>query len=112
MNKYYCSDGSRVSEATVNRNLTAAYRKKYAGEPHPYCRGCGQPSQGSAHSIPKSILKQLHKTELIWNPEMFWPACHRCNLIAENPQGEDFTKLRNHSQVVSVIELYISERLI
>ena len=109
---YYCSDGSRVSEATIKRKLSEAYRKKYDGEPHPLCEGCGLVSaQGSAHIVPKAELKELHMTELIWNPIMFFPACHSCNSIAENPSSDDFKKLRNLDTILSVLAMYSLERL-
>lgn len=59
MIKYYCSNGDRVSQATINRRLSQCYRKM--GNP-------GFPShRDHDHTISQARCKQLHKTELIWD---------------------------------------------
>jgi len=79
MNKYYCSDGSAVSQSTIDRRRSEAYRKKYVGEAHPSCEETGLPAQGSSHILSQSRAKSLHKTELIWEPDNFFPATHETN---------------------------------
>ena len=106
---YYCSDGTRVSEITIKKNLSASYKKTY-WDGQPCCQGCGEPSQGSAHIIPKARLKVLHLTEMIWNPIMYFSACHKCNVAIENPGGQDWKHLDNISELLDVIEKYDPER--
>lgn len=110
-NMYYCSDGRRVSEATIKANYTKAIREKYAGNPVQICQGCqAAQANGSAHIVPKARLKVLHLTELIWHPIMFFPACNRCNTICENPASEAITELKNYSYVKIIIERFDPER--
>lgn len=97
-----CSDGTVVSEATIKRKLTEAYREKYAGEPHPSCFECGQPAEGSGHIIPKSICKQLHKTELIWDFENFTAMCHSCNQKVENISSPEFKLLNGYEYYLEI----------
>lgn len=104
---YYCSDGERVSEATIQARYSKSIREKYAGQQVQMCRGCGiEHASGSAHIVPKAILKQMHMTELIWNPIMYFPACHRCNRICENVSSIEITKLNNYFEIKSVMEKY------
>lgn len=80
----FCSDGTKVSEATIQRRLSQAYRKKYEGNPHPRCTETGERAQGSSHIISQKRCRQLHKTELIWHPDNFFPATHEVNRRWEN----------------------------
>lgn len=107
-NYYYCSDGSKVSEATIKKNLSKAYREKY-GSQFAICEGCGGQAQGSAHIIPKARCKSLKMTQLIWNPLNFFPACHVCNRAIENPKGEGWKQLRNKDECLNVIKQYDPE---
>jgi|SRR5690242_20964972 len=105
MNLYYCSDGSRVSEATIKKRYSEAIQRAYVGSPQQVCRGCNQqPACGSAHTIARARLKQIHKTELIWDRRLFWPACHGCNRAIENPAGDEWKELKNISQLLPVIQ--------
>src|SRR5690606_25539089 len=73
-----------VSPATVERKRGDAYRAAYEGQPPQRCRGCGNPAQGSSHTISQQRCKQLHHSEWIWAQWNFWPACHRCNSAWES----------------------------
>jgi 5-methylcytosine-specific restriction endonuclease McrA len=108
MIKHKCSDGSQVSQATIDRKRSEAYRDRYDGRPQ-VCQGCGRPAEGSAHIIPQARCKQLHKTELIWSYENFFPACHKCNAAIENPKGKEWKKLLNLFDCLSVIKKYDPE---
>lgn len=109
MNMYYCSDGTRVSEATIQQRLSKAYRSKY-WDGRPACEGCGNIAMGSAHILPKARLKVLHLTEMIWNPEMFFPACHSCNLACEAIYSDEFKKLLCYDKCLTIIKNYDPER--
>jgi len=106
--KYFCSDGSRVSEATIKSNLSKSYRESDDGTTH--CRGCGARAEGHAHIVPKSRCKQLHKTELIWYPPNYFKACNRCNLAAENITSEAFRNLLNYYDCLRILREHDSER--
>jgi hypothetical protein len=83
MNKYSCSNGERVSQSQIDKRRSDAYKKLYAGEPHPMC-GCGKPAQGTMHLYPQALCKSSGQTEYIWSPVNLAPACHVCNAKCEN----------------------------
>lgn len=109
-NHYKCSNGESVTEATIQRNLSRAYKEHYLFSPSGACEGCGNQANGTAHIIPKARLKQLHLTELIWNPVVWFRACHTCNTIAENPSSEDIKTLMNFKRILAVTKKYDPER--
>jgi hypothetical protein len=109
MIKHKCSDGSQVSQATIDKRRSDAYKKRYADGSGSVCLGCGARSEGSAHIIPQARCKQLHRTELIWSEENFFPACHACNAAIENPKGDKWKKLLNLFDCLYVIEKYDNE---
>lgn len=103
-NKYY-------SDAQVKANLSKAYKEHYTFEPKGSCDGCGvNLAQGTAHIIPKSQLKILGLTSLIWNPEVWFKACHRCNIIAENPKSTAIKELLNYDRILEVTKKYDYQR--
>lgn len=83
MNKYTCSDGTRISQATIDRRRSEAYRDLYAGEPHPMC-GCNKPAQGTAHWVPQKICKDNGIAEYCYLSINMVAACHSCNSSIEN----------------------------
>lgn len=110
MIKYKCSDGSTVSEVTIKANLSRAYREYYLFQPKGSCEGCGKPATCTAHIVPKARLKVLHLTEKIWEPELWFRSCYRCNMVAENPSSDDIKKLMNFKRILRVTEKYDPER--
>lgn len=110
-NHYACSDGSRVTEATIKANLSKAYKKKYEGNENCQCFECGKNrAQGSAHIIPKARLKQLGKSELIWDWEMFVEACHSCNSKIENVSSPEFKLLNGYEYYLEIFRKFDRER--
>lgn len=109
-NKYFCSSGERVSEATVQKRLSEAYRGFYLFEPIGSCEGCGEPATCTAHIVPKAICKQLGKTEMIWNPFNWFRSCYRCNAIAENVSSDEIKTLLNYNQILEVTKVLDPQR--
>lgn len=103
--KYNCSNGERVSEATIKKRLSESYRRRYEGIPHPRCEETGLPAQGSSHIISKKRCKELGNTELIWNEENYFPATHDVNLRWE----ANDTKLRNYERYMDIVKKYDKE---
>src|SRR5688572_25363788 len=104
---FECSDGSKVTEAQIHRFLTEAYAKFKSEWSFPMriiCWGCGQKADGHAHIIAKARCRVIHKTELIWNQNNFFPACHACNMALENPKGQEWKKLKNIDKCLKFIE--------
>jgi len=108
-NLYYCSDGSRVSQNKIDWKYQRAREKRYAGLSTKHCEGCGAMCNGSAHIIAQARCKVIHKTELIWNPKNFFPACSPCNLAIENPKGEAWKSLRNIEYCLEFIQAHDPE---
>jgi len=108
-NMAYCSNGERVSQNTIIARYREARIRKYSYPNNLRCEGCGQPCNGSAHIIAQARCKILHKTELIWNPDNFFPACIKCNQSLENPKGQDWKKMRNIEKCLNFIEIHDAE---
>lgn len=109
MIKYYCSSGERVSQATIDKRRSDAYRRMYQDNPSPSCKGCGNKAAGSAHIIAQARVKTLHLTELCWSPINIFPACLKCNAAIENPKGKDWKNLLNIEECLNVIKKYDTE---
>ena len=84
-----CSDGSKVSQAYIDAQLTKVYSQ---GLKSSVCEGCeATHAEGHSHIVKQKTLKQLGLTELIWSPEMFTYECHGCNSAWDSalPEIED-----------------------
>ncbi len=111
-NKYHCTlTGKSYSEATIQSNLSTAYKEFYMFEPLGSCEGCQVvQAQNTAHILPKARLKQLRLTSLIWNPIVWFRSCIRCNQIAENPSSDEIKKLKNFDRILEVTKKFDPER--
>jgi len=105
MNKYYCSDGTRISESGIKAKLSAAYRKKYQ-DGHPRCEGCGGQAIETSHIIGKARCKSLKMTELIWNPENMTPSCRDCHMKWEAVSSPEWCELYNVERLLMIVEKY------
>ncbi len=77
-NRYYCSDGRRVTEATIKTNYSASLRNKHAGQTVFVCGcGCGGRAVHNDHTIAKARCKVILKTELIWHPDNYESSCEK-----------------------------------
>jgi hypothetical protein len=109
-NKYSTSSGERVSQSQIDKRRSDAYKKLYAGEPHPVCAGCNARAQGSAHLIPQKVAKDNGMADLCWSPENIVPACTRCNSLLESYKSEEVKDLFCYEQLLRVTEKYLPER--
>jgi hypothetical protein len=105
MNKYECSDGTKVSESTIKKRLYESYTRWYSGEP-PICYGCGGKAIETSHIIAKARCKQLHATELIWFRPNTFPACRRCHTVWEGINNPEWCSLLNVDECLDVLEKY------
>lgn len=99
-NHYHCSNGERVTQATIDRRRSDAYRKAYQDNPNQICR-CSERAQGSSHIVSQQRCKHLHRAELIWARVNFTPACNSCNSRWESndetvPGYEEFMRILEH----------------
>jgi hypothetical protein len=99
-NLYYTTSGERVSQATIDRRRSAAYREAYAGLPHPSCESCGKRAEGSSHIVSQKRCKELRKSELIWDRINFYPACNLHNSAWESND----TSLPNYQRLMEILQ--------
>ena len=109
-NRYKCSNGELVTDATIKQRRSRVYRELYEGNPHPNCAGCGAPAEGSAHLIPQKVAKESGMSELCWTPINIVPACHKCNSILESYKSEKVKKLRCYDRLLEITRKYLPER--
>ena len=95
-NKFECSDGSFVTQSTIDRKRSEAYRKKHVGNPRPVCGGCEKAmADDNGHIIAQKQCKTLHKTNLIWDPENMTNDCRDCHHIWENFKSGQWRNLKD-----------------
>jgi hypothetical protein len=109
-NYYNCSDGSKVSQATIDRKRSETYRELYEGESHPTCAGCGAMAQATAHLVPQSVCKKEGKSEYCWLPINMVPACHSCNSRLESYKADDVKDLYCYEQLLEITQLISPQR--
>lgn len=79
MNLYTTSDGRRINQRQINNRRKWFYDKDRANVPG-LCAGCGQrPPVDHDHTISQAKCKQLHKTELIFDPKNWVYSCRDCH---------------------------------
>ena len=100
-NMYYCSDGTRVSEATIKRRYEESKRDKYEGYSSIQCEGCEAMSVHNDHTIAKARCKVIHKTELIWHKGNYVRSCEKCHHEWEGFKSGDWV---NHKNVESRLQ--------
>lgn len=110
-NMAFCSDGERVSQATIDRRLSQSYRDKYETNSGTIiCECCGkEPSVHNDHTIAQRRCKILHKTELIWNPENYVRSCERCHKQWEAFKAGDWCLHNNVGERLYFLKLHDRE---
>ncbi len=109
-NTFLCSDGTRVTQSQIDHNRSVAYKLKYPVQ-EATCHGCWmRKAHGSAHIIPQARAKQLNRTELIWDPDNFFPSCILCNQRCENVSSESIKRLLNYEEIKAFMQIYDPER--
>lgn len=105
-NTFLCSDGTRVTQAEIDKN----YLLVLDTPRNPVCEGCDSSrSVCRAHIIARARCKVIGKTELIWDYDNLFDACHACNLAIENPKGKAWKQLKNLDKCLSFIKLHDPE---
>lgn len=105
-----CSNGRRVSQATIDKELSLAYREKYVADQRIICECCLEAwSTASDHTIAKARCKVLHKTELIWNPFNFVRSCDKCHNNWESFKSGEWVLHKNVIQRLEFLKIYDPE---
>lgn len=105
MIKYTTSTGERVSEATIKKRLSDAYKNWYSGGV-PNCAGCGNRAIETSHIIAKARCKVLKLTDLIWMRSNTFPSCRSCHLIWENYKSGEVKGLINYEDCMNFLKKY------
>lgn len=109
-NTYLCSDGTRVTQAEIDKKRSEAYRIKYQDNPCPIDEGFREKrAKCTAHIIPQARCKQIGKTELIWDIDNMFAATFESNQAIENPKGEAWKNLKNINYCLNFIERHDPE---
>lgn len=109
-NSFLCSNGERVTESQIKALLTLSYKEKHCGEPTPKCEGCGNgKADDNSHIIAKSRLKQLGKTELIWDQQAYCSYCRDCHVSWESWKSGEYRKLNNIEYVLEFLQQHDQE---
>lgn len=90
-----------------------ARMEKHQGNPFPVCECCGHTrAQDNSHVISQKRCKDLHRTELIWDPKNFVSSCRECHHEFENYKSGEFHKHRNFVDAMSLMIDYDPESAI
>lgn len=112
-NTFLTSDGEKVTQDQIKQRLTASYREKHAGNPEPACEGCGQgKADDNSHIISQRRLKQIGKSELIWDPNAYCSYCRECHTIWESNKSGEWTKLNNAMYALEFLKEHDGETYI
>jgi len=103
MIKSKCTDGRRVSQETIDREYSKSLREKHAGKEYFTCEGCGMPAVHNDHTIARARCKQLHKTELIWDPNNYVSSCAKCHQEWEDWKSGKY--LEHHNAAIRMLYL-------
>jgi hypothetical protein len=106
MNYYKTSDGRKVSQATIMRNLSISYQRY--PEMHP-CEACGGEATEHSHIISQARCKLLHKTELIWSRENWFFSCRSCHMEWEAIKGGRWINFNNVTRLLAVLKRHDPE---
>lgn len=111
MNYYNCSNGEKVSQATIDKRRSETYQRMYADNCQPICIGCLiNKAAGSGHIIPQAVAKSEGMTELCWTEDNICPFCHSCNSIAENISSETIKLLHCYDYILQITKKYLPSR--
>lgn len=76
----YTSTGERISQATIERRYGESKVQKWGGMScNGPCEACGQQGNDPDHTVSRQRCKELHKAELIYQPDNFPWSCRTCH---------------------------------
>jgi hypothetical protein len=101
----YTSTGERISQATIEKRYAEAKTKKWAGATHNGpCEACGEPGNDPDHTVSRARCKELHKAELIYDPDNFPWSCRRCHKQWESYKSGEWVGHRNMAQRLTYLK--------
>jgi len=101
MNKYNTSSGERISQATIDRRRSLAYRTSDSGYDRYICEGClKELAINHSHIVSQKRCKELGKAELCYEPLNWFRSCGTCHEIWEAKKSGKFGKLKNIDELM------------
>ena len=105
MNKYKTIDGERISQATIDRRRSLAYKVEAQQQYNLVCEGCNAAiAVDHSHIISQSKCKMLQRTELIYDPSNWFRSCRKCHEIWEKKKSKEFGNLKNIDELLTFLE--------
>jgi len=109
MNKHETSEGERISQSTIDKRRSLAYKSEaiesgiYSG--YQICEGCeNEMATEHSHIIGQARCKHLHKAELCYDPINWFYSCRNCHKKWENKKSGEFGKLKNIDELLTFLE--------
>ncbi len=104
---YKCSDGIKVSQSTINRKYSEMLQGKHSGYVTVICECCRENrATDNSHIISRKRCKELHKTELIYDPSNVVNSCRKCHNEHESYKSGKNIKHCNYTKVMEYIKEY------
>ena len=98
MNYYHTTTGPTISQATINKRLSAAYAQADQETDRYICECCGKyPPAHHDHTISQKRCKELGRSELIYERANWSYSCARCHSEWESYKSGRFTKHLNYT---------------
>lgn len=97
-NTYECSDGTRITQATIDRRYSQSREEKYQGFSVTLRCQCGEQGNDNDHTIAQRRCKDIRKTELIWNPDNYVWSCRKCHHEWENFKSGEWLRHSNSAE--------------
>lgn len=111
LNRYDCSNGQKVSQATIDRKRSESHRKflELLGA-NPICEACqNERANDFDHTIAQARCKVIHKTELIWTMANQPMSCRNCHHQWENFKSGEYLNHKNYSERMDYLEQHDPE---
>jgi len=110
MNKYRTSTDERISQATIDRRRSLAYKVEAEQLYSMVCQGCNiEWATDHSHIISQANCKVLGKAELIYEPKNWFRSCRECHHIWENKKSGKFGNLKNIDELLTFLEIHDPE---
>lgn len=103
---YTCSDGERITEATIKRRYSESIKKKHIGQEYFRCEACGRKAVHNDHTIAKARCKVIGKSELIYDPLNYVDSCASCHEQWESFKSGDWLLHANYENRLEYMRIY------
>jgi hypothetical protein len=93
------STGELLTDQTIKRRYSQAIKEKHQDSPIKICQGCGiRKAEHNDHTISQKRCKQIHKSELIYDPDNFVDSCPICHNQWESYKSGEYLDHNNAAE--------------